>query len=91
MTPVSRRRFLTSSSIGVALAGALAAVPGLGALLRIQGRSASSIAGWGAEPLIAHVRDLNSGEISILVGTEQVVRRDVDLATRLYQAAGRGR
>ena len=85
MTQVSRRRFLTHGSIGVALAGALAAVPGLGAVLKM--RAAPPHAGSMAEPLIAHVRDLKSGEISLMVGTKHVVQRDADLAARLYDVA----
>ena len=85
MTQVSRRRFLTHGSIGVALAGALAAVPGLGAVLKAP---ATVPAGASmAEPLIAHVRDLKSGEISLMVGTKHVIQRDADLAARLYDAA----
>ena len=88
MAQVSRRRFLTHGSIGVALAGVLAAVPGLGAVLRTP-VSVPTGANM-AEPLIAHVRDLNSGEISLMVGTKHVIQRDVDLAARLYNAARQG-
>jgi len=33
------------------------------------------------------VRDLNSGEMSLLVGTNHVIIRSRDLAARLYAAA----
>jgi hypothetical protein len=88
MNDLSRRRFLTHSSLGVAIAGALAVVPGLTTALRLQGpRMIAGAQSALSEPLIAHVRDLASGEISLLVGTQQVIHRDRALAARLYAAA----
>ena len=89
MNDVSRRRFLTRGSIGVAVAGALAVVPGIAAILKLPARPLARGAQSMTEPLVAHVRDLASGEISLLVGTDQVIHRDVDLAARLYAAARR--
>jgi hypothetical protein len=87
---VSRRAFLSRGSLGVALAGALAVVPGLTTILRFQATPPSLGAlPLTAEPLVAHLRDLSTGEIALLAGTNRVIVRDVDLATRLY-AAGRG-
>jgi hypothetical protein len=39
------------------------------------------------EPLVAHVRDLSTGEIGIFNGTREVVFNDPQLAARLYRAA----
>jgi hypothetical protein len=89
MNGLSRRRFLTRGSIGVALASAAVLVPGLATVLRLPAPPLASGAQSIAEPLVAHVRDLASGEISLLVGTDQVIHRDVDLAARLYAAARR--
>ena len=90
MTQVSRRRFLVRGSVGAALAGALAALPGLGSALKLApaalGRNGASAAG----PLIAHVRDLSTGEISLMVGEKHVVQRDAELAAALEGAAGHG-
>jgi hypothetical protein len=85
---VSRRAFLSRGSLGVALAGAAAAVPGLGAVLKLPAPpSAVPPLPATAEPLVAHVRDLASGEVSLMVGTDHVVLRDASLAARLYGAA----
>jgi hypothetical protein len=65
----------------------MAAVPGVSAVLRAQPPSVSGVGGASAEPLIAHVRDLARGEISLMVGKEEVIHRDRDLAARLYAAA----
>ncbi len=88
MTQLSRRRFLSTGSLAAAVAGALAVVPGLSAVLRMpSAMPASAPAAATAQPLIAHVRDLNSGEIALMVGTSHVIKRDADLAARLYNAA----
>ena len=93
MKDLSRRRFL-GSSFGVAVVGAIAFVPGLATALKLPTPAAARLTQRGlAGPLVAHVRDLSSGEISLLVGTEHVIHRDRQLAARLYaaaqQAAGR--
>jgi hypothetical protein len=92
MNDLSRRRFLTHGSLGVAFAGVLALVPGLSAVFRVPAPAIAAGAQPAlAGPLVAHVRDLTSGEILLLVGTEQVIHRDRDLAARLYAAARRVR
>jgi hypothetical protein len=88
MSDLTRRRFLARGSVGVAaVAGAIAAVPGLAAALKPADSSLAVAPGNTADPLLVHVRDFASGEISMLIGTEQVVVRDHDLAVRLYAAA----
>jgi hypothetical protein len=87
MTQVSRRRFLVHGSIGAALAGALAVVPGLGAALKLPAAARGGAGKSSAGPLIAHVRDLSTGEISLMVGEKHVIQRDVELAAQLYDAA----
>ena len=85
---VSRRAFLSRASLGVVLAGAAAAVPGLGAVVRLPAAPATTPdLPLVAEPLVAHVRDLASGELSLMVGSDHVVLRDANLAARLYGAA----
>jgi hypothetical protein len=91
MKDVTRRRFLTRSSVGVALAGALAVVPFMATAIKHQGTSPSLAAGtpMAAGPLVAHVRDLATGEIAFLVGSQRFVVRDPDLAVRLHAAAAK--
>jgi hypothetical protein len=83
MSDLTRRRFLSRGSF--ALAGALAVVPVVAGAVKLTG--AAPIPGDTSVPLIVHVRDVASGEISMLVGTEQVIVRDHALALRLYAAA----
>jgi hypothetical protein len=95
MNDLTRRRFLTRGSLGLAMAGALGAIPAIATALKLPAHAAFGIPQGGtagmAEPLVAHVRDLATGEISLLVGTQQVIHRDRELAARLYAAARQAR
>jgi len=82
------------SSAAVAAVGAVTAMPGLlpafttaeadapAADSAIAGESAGAM----AEPLIAHVRDLATGEISLFSGEQEVVIHNPALANRLVNA-----
>ena len=91
---LSRRSFITRGSVAVAAAGVVASNPGLASALSIGGSEApaadsaiaDAAAGTMTEPLVAHVRDLASGEISVYSGTQEVVFRDPGLAHRLFNA-----
>ncbi len=88
MKDLTRRRFLTHTTIGIAFAGALALVPGVAATLKLPATTSKVGLGKKAEgPVIAHVRDLATGEIAFLVGTERFIIRDRELAVRMHSAA----
>jgi hypothetical protein len=101
MSEFSRRMFLTRGSMGIAIAGAAAAIPGLPALLDAAEGDApavdSAVATAGsdgvapslAEPLVAHVTDMQTGEISLFLGEREVVYNDPAMAARLLDAAVR--
>jgi hypothetical protein len=98
MAGVSRRTFLGRGSIAVAAAGVLSSVPGLSGLLSAGETEAPAAdasvvggdAGAGAanlsDPLVAHVRDLSTGEISVFNGTREVIVRNPQLASQLARA-----
>jgi hypothetical protein len=97
---VSRRTFLGRGSVTVAAAGLLSSIPGLSSLLGTAGADGPALDGAAAdgaaaadasagsltEPLVAHVRDVSSGEISLFTGTREVLIRDPQLANRLLRA-----
>jgi hypothetical protein len=93
MKPLSRRTFLKRGSVAVALAGAASSLPGLGDMTDAsQAATGSAPAELPeganlAEPMIAHVRDLGRGEISLFVGEREVVVTDPNLATRIFHAS----
>ena len=94
---VTRRAFLGRGSLAVAAAGVLSSVPGLSALVSSAGSDASAVDGATAgtdvgtasltETLVAHVRDLSTGEISLFSGTREILVRDPQLAARLVRAS----
>jgi hypothetical protein len=96
MSGYSRRSFLKKGSVVVAAAVAAPALPGLLATTsadapEIEGEATAGAAPATAEvsgPVIAQLRDLASGEISIYTGTQEIVYRDPELANRLARAAG---
>ena len=96
MTEVTRRRFLTRSTLGLSVVaagvgGALVAVPRLlppAAPAPLPVPNGAELAG----PLVLHVRNAATGEVSLMVGTTETVYRDRELVgTLLRAAAGTGR
>ena|SRR5579871_5285578 len=100
MENVSRRGLLRNGSLavaGVGLAGAVPAglaprAPAAGAADRSPSTAAESAAlltGASLDgPLVAHVKDLSTGEIGVYMGTSEVTFRDPHLAAKLYRAVG---
>ncbi|HEV2370126.1 MAG TPA: hypothetical protein VGR90_09630 [Acidimicrobiales bacterium] len=91
---MSRRRFLGRGSLTMAAATAAATAPaGLVPVILTAGEDApltedeiSAAAGSGDGVLIAHIRDLANGEISVFSGTQEVVIRDPRVAARIARA-----
>jgi len=94
---LSRRTFLRRGTFTAATVAVASSVPGLSTL--VAGTTAdapavdadvSDAAGDGGaltEPLVAHVKDLDSGEISLFQGEREVVVRSPALARSLASAA----
>ena len=99
MEPMTRRGFISGTAAGLAAAGVAIAMPsqmaGASTAARATTSNGPATAGPGASgpldgPLIAHVRDVSSGEISLFAGEREIVIRDRHLASRLAGAT-RGR
>jgi hypothetical protein len=81
---VSRRGVLR----GAAGAGVVAAAVGVAVETAAEPAGATTLhAGAGAEPVIAHVRNVHTGEIEVFVGERRVVLYDREVAIRLANAA----
>ena len=96
MSNLTRRSFLGKSSLAVAVGSAATAVPGLGSLLQVGESDSSEVGGALSEgemaatdssPLVAHVTDLQAGEIRLYQGERMVTYRDPGMAARLFRAA----
>lgn len=95
----SRRRFLQQGTLGAVAVGA-AFTPGLmSGVASAQPPVRSAVHPAGAarpevvaalpeQPFIAYVKDHRSGEIVVMVGEQEVVYRDAELASRLARIAG---
>jgi hypothetical protein len=70
-----------------ALAGGLTAIPRLAEDPQHTVEMTGAISAESADGLIAHVRNVSSGEIALMVGTREVVHQDRSLAARLADAA----
>jgi len=83
MTRNSRRTLLKSAAAGAAAIGLVGAG---GALARTSSTAKGSIE-TSSEPVVAYVSDARKGEIGVMVGTREVVRRDAALVARLMAIA----
>jgi hypothetical protein len=99
MSELSRRVFLKGGTAAVVAAGAISTIPGLPALVGAvesqgpadAGTAESAVAEGESslsmtEPLVAHVRDLASGEIGLFSGTREITVLDPRLAAALVRA-----
>jgi hypothetical protein len=92
MGDLSRRTFLTRTGAAVAVAGVVTSVP---IAAKFASADADDLETAGAldtaaslsEPIVAHVRNLKTGEISLFSGTRHVTVHDPRLAARLVRAS----
>lgn len=101
MSDLSRRAFLVRGSLGIAAVGAMSAMPGLtGALTTaeteapaVEDAATTAVPEGGAsaismdQPLVAHIKDLQTGEMSLFMGEREVIYKDPLLAAKLLSAA----
>ena len=97
MQGVSRRTFIHRGTLTAAAVGVVTSVPGLSGFLT-SGLTAAPAAeedagqvggeaGAVTQPLLAQVKDLGTGEISVFQGEREVIIRDPAVANRLFSAA----
>ena len=91
MEPINRRRFLVQGGAVVAAAGVASAVPfsAADALTRGRTRAHDAVVPDGAkldEPVVAHLRDLHSGEVALFKGHREVTVKDKHLAALMFNA-----
>jgi hypothetical protein len=103
MADLSRRGFLTRTSLGLGVVG-VGMAGGLG-LQQLLTRSAQPgaplplpelpsvslplLGGPVVDSMIVHVRDISRAEISLMVGTREIVFTDPQLVGRLVQVSNR--
>ena len=87
MVKLTRRGFLGKSTIGAATIGALLTAPGLAEITQASTGLGHKLTREELEgPIVAHVRNLSTGEIAIMVGTREIVYHDPQFVKRLAKA-----
>ncbi len=91
MTKLPRRGFLKRTTASVATLGVLASVPAaLTAMSEAPQITESAQADLSSltladGPLVAHISNLATGEISLLSGTQEIIFRDPEIVARLLR------
>jgi len=93
MNKVTRRVFLRRASMGVAAVGVATTVPSFlrGSLKPTTkpssgpARPLTAVAQQG--PLVAHIQDASSGQITLMIGSREVTYQNQELAHQLLLAA----
>jgi hypothetical protein len=89
---LSRRLFLTRSSLTVVAAGVASAIPALPSVVTSAEAEAPAAEEEITEteslaaPLVAHVKNLQTGEVSLYSGEREISILDRGLAARLFNA-----
>jgi hypothetical protein len=90
---INRRVFLTRSSMTVVAAGVASAMPALPGVISDGEAAAPEAESFVADgealdgPLIAHVKSLSSGEMSLYSGEREINIIDRGLAAKLFNAS----
>ncbi|MBV8967588.1 MAG: twin-arginine translocation signal domain-containing protein [Verrucomicrobia bacterium] len=88
MTDLTRRSFLKQTSVGAATLGLLSSLPALAAIPDSPQATKSEVpAAAFSGPMIAHVSDVATGEVALLVGAREFIFHDPQLVARLMKAA----
>jgi hypothetical protein len=86
MREVARRSFLAQAAV----VGAAATIAGAAPLLLEEHEPLPTLPNRLPESLVVHVRDLRTGEISVMADTDEVIYRDARLVASILQALARG-
>ncbi|MDQ2742421.1 MAG: twin-arginine translocation signal domain-containing protein [Chloroflexota bacterium] len=86
---LTRRGFFKQTTIGAAALGVLPWIPlsGVATSDTAEVDTSELSPAFLSGPLVAHVRDLATGEISVMSGLKEVIFRDPQLVAKLVKAA----
>ena len=92
MGQLTRRTFLARASIATAAvtggAAVISSIPASAISAATATPAVRGVAPSVGEPLVAHVRNVATGEVAVLMGTREVVYRDRALVARLLGVVG---
>ena len=88
MMHINRRSFLKQTSVSAATLGLFSSLPALAVISESSQDTIPKVAAAGfSGPLIAHVSDVATGEVALLLGSREIIFRDPQLVARLMKAA----
>ena len=91
MAKLARRGFLKRTTASVATIGVMASIPAAFTAMTDAPQIAETVQtdlsslALAEGPVVAHISNLATGEISLLSGTQEIVFRDPDLVMRLLK------
>ena len=90
MTDLNRRSFLKQTSLGAATLSLLSSTAAWAVISESpQDITPEVPAAAFSGPIIAHVSEVATGEVALLVGSREIIFRDPQLVARLMKAASR--
>ena len=88
MAGLTRRGFIKHASVSAAAVGVLAAGPGLSVVQAATEPHNTALTARELQgPIVAHIRNVASGEIAVMVGTREIIVHDRELVSRLIRTA----
>jgi hypothetical protein len=86
MTQLTRRAFLEQTPVGAATLGLLPVMPALAAVRRASEGASPRLSAASPGSMVIHVKDIATGEMTLLVGTREFALRDPRLVAGLIEA-----
>jgi len=83
MAILTRRTFITRTTAGAAAIGVTAGALGATVAEELTRNTAANAPIAASNPLMVYVTDATTGELTFLMGSRQIVRRDPALVSRL--------
>jgi hypothetical protein len=84
VTKLTRRSFLRQTSVSAATLGVL---PALAAIPKSAEAAATESSATFTGPMVAHVSDATTGEVTLFVGAREITFRDPNLVASLIKAS----
>jgi hypothetical protein len=86
VTKLTRRSLLQQTPLRAAALSLLPAMPALAAIRHSPPAAAPRLAATSATSMVVHVKDVASGEMTLLVGAREIVFRDPQIVACLIEA-----
>ena len=90
MPKLTRRSFLQQTPISAATLSLLPAMPAMAAVRHSQEAAAPQLSAASTGPMVVHVNDVATGEMTLLVGARQIVLRDPQIVASFIEATREG-